>query len=431
MNNIKTVREFDTIICNEDYKDDVRFQFIEKDRFNALITFIHEFTSQNDDADILDFLRIGYKRHIGDTITFKNYVGIIQMKDGFQLEILPKIDLSKDDNLQKTKDIFIDMLKTLKNFPSKVFKDATLKSNKMNLYEIFINMYIQEVRKLIKKGIKSSYVQREENLSFYKGKLLISEHLKKNLVHKEKFYVSYDEFQIDIPENRIVKATLEKLKRITSSNINSKEIRQLLEYFELAKESKNYVGDFQKIVINRQNKDYETVLEWSRVFLFNKSFSTFSGTTTARALLFSMESVYESYIAQRLKKYFVPCGWNVSLQEKRYWLFMQPNKQFGLRPDIVLTKEDRTVIIDTKWKRLYDNSRMNYGISQSDMYQMYAYSKKYNTSEIWLLYPLNNEMRNCEPITFDSGDGTIVYVRFIDFDNIEQSFNRLKDILSN
>lgn len=45
---------------------------------------------------------------------------------------------------------------------------------------------------------------------------------------------------------------------------------------------------------------------------------------------------------------------------------------------------------------------------QADMYQMNAYSKKYETSAIRLLYPVNEEIKDHETITFDSGDGTRV-----------------------
>lgn len=67
----------------------------------------------------------------------------------------------------------------MKDFPCKVFNDALLKVDKMNLYEIFINMYLQEVRQLVKRGIKSAYVQQEDNLKYYKGKLLINKHIQK------------------------------------------------------------------------------------------------------------------------------------------------------------------------------------------------------------------------------------------------------------
>ena len=53
--------------------------------------------------------------------------------------------------------------------------------------KIFINMYLQEVRQLVKRGIKSSYVGVEDNLNFYKGKLLVNEHIKRNTVHQERF----------------------------------------------------------------------------------------------------------------------------------------------------------------------------------------------------------------------------------------------------
>lgn len=193
--------------------------------------------------------------------------------------------------------------------------------------------------------------------------------------------------------------------------------------------SVNYAKDFSQVVINRNTKAYERLMQWSKVFLMNKSFTTFSGTTASRALLFPMESVYESYVVRQMKKVMSPEGWEVSSQDKEHYLFMEPRKQFALRPDIVMKREGRTIILDTKWKSLVNNERVNYGISQADMYQMYAYSKKYNTPEIWLLYPVNDEMKNHYPIRFKSGDGTIVKLHFVDVSRIEESLQELRDKL--
>ncbi|MFR6667274.1 MAG: hypothetical protein ACLUQX_14200, partial [Thomasclavelia spiroformis] len=57
---------------------------------------------------------------------------------------------------------------------------------------------------------------------------------------------------------------------------------------------------------------------------------------------------------------------------------------------------------------------------------MYAYSKKYETSEIWLLYPLNDEMRGHSEIKFESGDGTTVRLHFVDVAHIEETLEELK-----
>ena len=429
MGKLLEVKEYDSITGNVDYKDDEKYKYLDQKAFADLIEFIHECAGDEENADALDFMRIAYKRNVGDVVSIKNYVGLIQMKNGYQVQILPKVsfgDGAEDPGNKRTKKIFLKMLRSMKDFPSKVFNDASLKVDQMNLYEIFINMYLQEVRQLVKRGIKSAYVTQEDNLKYYKGKLLINQQIRTNLAHRERFYVTYDEFHPNRAENRLVKATLLKLQKLTSSAENAKEINQLLTAFERVEPSLNYQKDFSRVKIDRNTKDYEMLMQWSKVFLMNKSFTTFSGDSTSRALLFPMESVYESYAAQQIRKIFCPDGWEVSSQDKGHYLFVEPKRQFALRPDIVLEMDGRTVIMDTKWKSLVNNERINYGISQADMYQMYAYSKKYKTSEIWLLYPVNDDMRDHTDIRFDSGDGTTVNVFFVDVANIEDSLKVLK-----
>lgn len=431
MDKLLEVREFDTITGNAEFENDEKYRYLDTAAFHDLVEFIHEFSGDEENADALDFMRISYKRNVGDVVTIKNYVGLIQMKNGYHIQVLPKIrfDSGEDTGNKETKRIFLKMLKSMKDFPSKMFNDASLKVDRMNLYEIFINMYLQEVRQLVKRGIKSAYVKQEDNLRFYKGKLMTSQHIKTNMAHKERFYVAYDEFHPNRPENKLVKATLLKLQKLTTSAENSKEIRQLLIAFEMVETSTNHMKEFSQVKIDRNMKDYEMLIQWSKVFLLNKSFTTFSGKNTSRALLFPMESVYESYVARQMKKVLTPVGWDVSSQDKGHYLFMKPRRQFALRPDIVCKRGGRTVIMDTKWKSIINSERANYGISQSDMYQMYAYSKKYETSEIWLLYPLNDEMRRHSEIKFESGDGTTVRLHFVDLTHMPETLEELRDKL--
>lgn len=432
MERLIEVKEFDSIIKENDYSNDNNFKCLGETEFGWLMSFAKESSSTDEDsADALDFMRIGYKKPYGDVVTVKNYVGLIQLKNGFQIQVLPQISFKRDDDdgNERTKRVFLKMLRSMKDFPGKVFNEASLRIDRMNLYELFINMYLQEVRKLLKHGLRSSYIEMEDNLRYYKGKLLVSQHIRKNIAHKEKFYVSYDEFHQNRPENRLIKSTLIKLQKITSSAENSKEIRQMLTSFEMVEPSTNYEKDFSKVVIDRNTKDYEMLMIWSKVFLMNKSFTTFSGNTSSRALLFPMERVYESYVAKEMKKAFIPDGWNVSSQDQGFYLFSEPRNQFALRPDIVMKRGERIIVMDTKWKRLFDNEYQNYGIAQADMYQMYAYSKKYNTSEIWLLYPETDEMREHDPIEFVSTDShteTHVHVHFVDLENIEDNLKELK-----
>ncbi len=433
MKELLEVREFDSIVCGSVRENSSNCKPLDKVQFDELLKFIREFSSDEANSDALEFMRIGYKRNIGDFINIRNYVGLIQLRNGFQVQILPKIDFGKDDqDNSQTKKVFLKMLRSLKNFPCKAFNDANLKVDKMNLYEIFINMYLQEVRQLVKRGIKSDYVTQEDNISHYKGKLLVNQHIQMNFAHKERFYVAFDEFHPNRPENRLVKATLKKLLKLTASTENSKEIRQLLSAFEMVESSVNYEKDFSKVIIDRNTDDYKMLMQWSKVFLMNKSFSTFSGSSNSSALLFPMERVYESYVAQHIKKIFTSDGWEVSTQDKGCYLFTEP-KRFALIPDIVLEKDKRTVIMDTKWKSLVDDESKNYGISQNDMYQMYAYSKKYKAKEVWLLYPMNEAMRNHSSISFESDEKdekTLVSLHFVEVDEIEKSLGELKNKLA-
>ena len=432
MDRVIQIKEFQNIISKKDYENEGNKYLPEKD-FKELISFIEEFVGSEEETDVMDFMKV-YKtkdRNLGTVVKVNNYVGLIQLKSGYKIEILPKIDFTDEEN-NKTKAIFLKMLRSLKDFSGKNFKNADLKISKMNLYEIFINMYLNDVRTLVKNGLKSTYVTKEDNIKFYKGKLQVSQHIKMNLVHKEKFYMAYDEFLVDRAENRLVKATLLKLQKLTNSSQNSKEIRQLLIAFELVETSTNYEKDFSKISIDRNTKDYTNLMRWSKVFLFNKSFTSFSGKVSSRAILFPMEKIFESYVAQQVRKKFLPNNWEVSIQDKGYHLFLENSRPiFSLKPDIVLRKENKIVILDTKWKRLIPESRKNYGISSVDMYQMYAYAKKYEENgiipEIYVIYPKTKDM--IETKYFESNDGVKVNIFFIDLVNIEESLEELRNMI--
>ena len=274
------------------YKDDKKENYIKSETFEAIEKFVLENETEQ-------YLKITTKKGFGKVLQAQNYVGVIQTKDGTTIEILPKI---RNFDEQKSKEILIKMLKTLKNSPFKHFNSANLKASKMPLLEIFISMFLEELAKLVQKGIKSDYIQKEENLKFLKGKLKISEQIKQNSVHKERFFVEYEQFCSDRVENRLIKTTLEYLYKKSKSNKNQQRIREFLFVFDEIKISHNIKTDFEKIKLNRQMKDYEQVLLWCKTFLLENSFSPYKGNDIAFALLFDMNLLFESYVYDYLKK---------------------------------------------------------------------------------------------------------------------------------
>lgn len=386
---------------------------LSKEEFQLLENFIYENSREEAEEPLYKFMKIS-SSYGEKVISVNSYVGVINVNNQIQIEILPKIDIEEDRNNEKLRKIFLRMLGSLKEFESKSFKNAYLNSSKLPIYEVFIHSYLNDVRALIKKGLKQDYLGLEDNLNFFKGKFLINEHIKNNLFRKERFYMSYDEFHLNRPENKLIKATVLKLQNLASSLENFRLARQILGDLELIEASTNYEEDFARLKIDRSTKDYENLMSWSKVFLRGKSFSTFQGAYGVAALLFPMERIFEAYIAKSMDEYFR--NWKVEKQKQSQFLFCEP-KIFNLKPDIYLSYtnqgEKKAIIIDTKWKRLIADRRKNYGISQADMYQMYAYAYKYDVNEVMVIYPYHNEITNGEIAAFEQTENSTKNLKYI------------------
>ncbi len=436
-NNLLIVKEYDKIYIKSKAGSDYNKLYLKDEYFQEMESFLKDCESDDSDFDeenSNDSIRDFFTLH-NDYIQVKNYVGIIQLGSGYQIEILPKMDFSdeSDENNQNTKKVFLNMLECLDDY-QKVFSASNLAIEDMSIFEIFIKLFIEEVKKLVKQGLKSSYIIKEDNIKFFKGKFLINEQIKYNLCHKERFYMAFDEFDLNRPENKLIKATLLKLQRLTTNWDNSKEIKLLLNDFETIGESQNYEKDLAKVILDRNTISYEKIIQWVQVFLFNKTFTSFHGENNSKALLFNMNKLFEDYVAYHIRN--ITKDWNVSTQGedgKTMYIFEQPSK-FLIKPDIVLrNNEAEVVILDTKWKRL-DKKKDNYGISRDDMYQMYAYSKKYNAENIWLLYPYNKDfdlelIKDSKQVEINNEDNKekkeIYYIEYKEFN--EENEKKMKE----
>ncbi|EAH8848481.1 restriction endonuclease [Campylobacter lari] len=413
-----------SIIEYQDFsKEDLKEIF--KEKAEIFYKELEDFAKNNESL-------LGFKSK--NALKAKNYVGIIQTKSGV-LEILPKctnLDSykeKKDKSLKVSKNklnyaytisngnklytnfsyfqeykivknikikkwysikeinfnpknLLINMLTTLKNFPFKKSQISSLQIAKMPLFEVFIAMFLDEFDSVYKKGLMRSYVSIEENRTFLKGKLLFNEHIKSNLIHKERFFTSSDEFVLDIAPNRLIKSTLNFLKSKTS--LNKFKIIKAMQMLDEVEFSINYEKDFN-FKISRHFDYYENILSWCKIFLQNQSFAQYKGKNEAFALLFPMEKLFENYVAYMFK--LANPSENVKTQSSgKYLISKNDEKCFMLKPDLYI---ENKMILDTKWKIPDDNEdEKKHGISQSDLYQMFAYANKYEIKEIYLIYPL-------------------------------------------
>jgi len=402
------ISEYAVIRSREDYDIDSSFislkeLYLPQEHFDDLFEFIMENQEEKKEGErMFSIFSNGKKRQIKT----KNYVGVIETSKGLTLEILPKIffDYSEEDysaELLDTKKVFLKMLSKLKNSPFLNISSAHLKTSaSFPLLEVFIENYVNEIKKILRKGLRSQYVDKKENLNFLKGKILNSLNIRHNHSNKARFYCEFDEFSDNMVYNQLIKSTLLKLYRVSKSHYNRTSILQLLHHFDQVNESADFISDFRKVSINnRLYFNYKQAISWSEVFLMNKSFTNFSGNNKNMAILFPMERIFEDYVGYLMKTY--ASGLEIKTQDKSYYLVSnhKEKNKFSLKPDIVATNDDNheQIIFDTKWKLLDETKEnKNYNISQADMYQLYAYGKKYDLKngfstepKLVLLYPSN------------------------------------------
>lgn len=344
-----------------------------------------------------------------EAIRVNNYVGTVALPCGVTVEILPKI--ARRSQVAAARRLVIAMLKACGSVPYRAFSRARLREADVSLFEIYIRLFLDEVHTLARKGLRAGYNEIEENTAYICGKMLFEEQIRRNLVHREQFYVRRDEFTFDRAENKLIKTTLNVIRPLSRDEQNLRDIRRFLRLFDEIAPSENIEQDFAACACDRTAEDYAPALKLCRVFLGNRGLSPYVGRTETVALLFPMEKLFERYIAHEMKAYVRDSAWKLYEQEAARSLY--DGRQFLLRPDILLRGPDgEGIIIDTKWKRL-SLEGPNFGISQADMYQMYAYHTRYeNIRKVVLLYPLQDPLSIDDYVIRDMG--ITVSVRFFD-----------------
>lgn len=245
------------------------------------------------------------------------YAGIITLKDGTQIELMPQICLDRDENAVESKKTLLYMLDSMVEIPVRHVDELYFKKEQLNIFEICVRMFTDEVLNVVRNGLKQTYVPYRGNEMFVKGKTIYSEHAKKNFAHKEKFFVEYDVFSINRAENRLLKTTLSKLFKLSTNTLNKKKIGMLLTALDGVDFSTNIYRDFKSSVEDRSMSKYFNAMKWCRLFLLNRGTTTFfAGGKVAYAMLFPIDKLFCGCFATSLRR---------QLNREKYY-FMTPEK---------------------------------------------------------------------------------------------------------
>ena len=346
----------------------------------------------------------------GRKLRATNYVGILTTRRGRPIEILPKIDLASRandaENEQETRRVFLEMLRVWRGLRHAELPPSSIRSLKrFPMLEAFVYLFLHNLAHLARHGLARRYVPVEDNLPYLRGRLLFREQLRENLTNRARFFVAHDEFNANRPANRLIRSTLSRLRRNVRNDANRQLLRELSDAFSDVPRSTDPATDWRRHSVDRTMQHYKPVMAWVRLFLFGEGLATYRGKHENQSLLFPMEEIYEDFVTHSFRCWQSEYG--VRAQGPQRPLTRSP-KAFWMKPDITLGKSGvPQFILDAKWKRLKSKAedseqRRNEkrGISQADMYQLYAYGKRYGCKTVALVYPQTDDFDEPAPFVF-------------------------------
>ena len=333
-------------------------------------------------------------------------------------------------------------------------EESKVTTEKFNhIYDLFSFMLSNVTGRLIKRGLFKNYIDESDELNTIRGKINISESIKKNTFMNKKLVCEYDDYSENNYLNQIIKTTIYYL--LSSNKITKKYSDDLKKVFSLLNtiDTLNNVSliRWDSIIYNRNNRNYKFIINLCYLIinglLVNKSDGTvelmdFINEKTLSSLF---ESFVRKYYQVEYKGKLVAGGESINWQiDKEY----ENNKMIDLLPqmhtDITLKNKNKELIIDTKF---YDKTISKNGFNGSDKetiksnnwYQINSYVTnkvyEYNTKNMnvevsgMLLYAKTDE--DISPDIETKVMGSNMYVKTIDlntkFDYIER---QLQDIAS-
>lgn len=258
---------------------------------------------------------------------------------------------------------------------------------KRDVLSVFlVTEYINMLQRLVHKGLKKSFYLIEDNLhNTVKGRLMVGRNIRQNLAkgHIVDNVCKYQVYDIDTPENRILKKALifclkqlEEYNNIFDTDILMAKARYVKPYFSNVSDD-ICVKTIKSCKCNPVYKEYAQALEFAQLLLRRYSYDiTFVGKQNIPTPPFwiDMSKLFELYVFHHLRKVFT--GKN----EVRYHVNAHYQElDYLLKPELWSSP----YVIDAKYKPRYKNRNF-----KEDAREVAGYAR---LSEVYSLLGLDED----------------------------------------
>lgn len=276
-----------------------------------------------------------------------------------------------------------------------------------SLPELFARVLLSGSRILFKRGILHDYTNRTEELGSLKGKIEISDTLKKVLHLKQRAICTYDEYSPDVLPNRILISTLLRLSEDAELDRTLKaELRKCVARFPAIDVIQIQARHFLSVRYGIQNRFYDFLIQVCRLVYENSipldgkgkwKFSDFSRDHDKMSRLF--EAFVRKFYQVKLSTNYRVSGTVIQWQMDGDTSFLPQ-----MKTDITIENVDFKMIIDAKY--YHNATKPHYGkesLISSNLYQLFTYlinqedgSEKTEICKGVLLYPTTDREYDVE-----------------------------------
>ena len=156
------------------------------------------------------------------------------------------------------------------------------------MLEILIRIFCDKLTEAVRKGMPRRYVEQEDDLSALRGRLDVARQFTRHVVSPSRLTRRFDVLSEDTSLNRIMKAAVLHLSRMSRSPGNQQRLRELAFVYEDIADISPSELRWDDVVIDRTNRRWRELLSMARVFLEGRYQTTTGGAGQGTALLFEM-----------------------------------------------------------------------------------------------------------------------------------------------
>ena len=278
-----------------------------------------------------------------------SYVIGAQRVNGEELIIEPKmknIDFMRMFSVCLTEDPSPDYFSKIYNIDLDAKPIETKTNISASLTPLLIVHFLMLLRRITSKGLRSDYVDRNENLRKVKGRIDIRSNERKNIIYKrfDRVFCDYSERSINIPENRLFKKTLLICKRYINQMVDHElypeictRINSCLFVFDGVDEDVE-LQEIRQAKRNKLYKDYDSAVQLALKIIKRLECSiadNASDSEVTPVFWIDMALLYEHYVYGLLRKAY---GSEIKYQLSGW---------FRWKPDFLHVGEK--LIMDTKY----------------------------------------------------------------------------------